>query len=205
MMLQIVFTTHSPYMVDWNLLAAGTKLYRVCKGSDGCRAHALRAETVRDVVGLLENRSNPHVLGTIANEVFFVPERVILVEGQDDVVLYPRMAMEVGIELPASFFGWGVGGADNMGKIAAVLSDLGFEKVMGVLDADKQPLAAELTKDFPDYTFRCIPAADVRDKDAVKPKPAVEGLCDTKGRIHTERKKDVEDLFRDIGKYFGGP
>ena len=55
----------------------------------GSVTRQLQPETITRLEGLLSNRNNPHVLGLDAREIFFQNDKIILVEGQEDVVLYP--------------------------------------------------------------------------------------------------------------------
>jgi hypothetical protein len=73
--------------------------------------------------------NNPHILGLDAREAFFLEEQIILVEGQEDVVFYKKIAKDLNFEINGNFFGWGVGGADNMSIVAQMLKELGFKKL----------------------------------------------------------------------------
>ena len=110
----------------------------------------------------------PHVFGLDARELFFQENRIILTEGQEDVLLYPRIADQLGIQVAGSFFGWGVGGASNVAHLCLILRDLGFTKVAGLLDGDKENEADSLKRNFPEFYFDCIPAKDIRSKPARK-------------------------------------
>ena len=122
--------------------------------------------------GLLKDTHNPHVLGLNAREAFFQEDGVIVFEGQDDVVLYPKvldqlvakgqLACERASYMKERFFGWGAGGADKIEKIVAVLHDLGFGRVAAIFDNNKRSLISDLNTEFPDYYFGSIPADDVR-------------------------------------------
>jgi hypothetical protein len=135
------------------------------------------------------------VFGLDAKELFFQEDSVILTEGQEDVVMYPQVLSEIGRSVSGHFFGWGVGAAADMSKIVRVLEDLGFRKVVGLLDNDKVEQLERLRKEFPRYFFDVIPAKDIRTKPAQKAKEAVYGLLDEKGKIREEFKKETEVLF----------
>ena len=144
---QIIYATHSPYLADWHSVVSGAVLARIARApGDYSRIHAVRRETVETLSPMLGNLRNPHVLGTNASEVFFLQDGVILVEGQDDVVYYRKMASEVGIELEGEFYGWGAGGAGNIPKIVKLLRDLGYERVVGVLDGNRAEQKSELVR-----------------------------------------------------------
>jgi hypothetical protein len=185
---QIVVATHSPYFADFRALLNGARISRLHL-EDRCSVDSTASEsTVRNLAGLLKDRNNPNVLGLDAREAFFLEDRVILVEGQEDVVLYQRFADQLGVDIQGTFFGRGVGGADKMRAIATLLSELGFNSVVGLLDGDKDSLCNELGSDFPHYSFHTIPADDIRTKPEVPHRPAVEGLLDVSGRIQGTRE-----------------
>lgn len=114
------------------------------------------------MAGFRGGNSNPHVSGLDGRELFFLEDHVILAEGQEDVILYPLVAEQIGIPIIGSFFGWGAGGAGNIRYLCCGLSDLGFRKVAALLDGDKAAEAQRLRKLFPEFFFGCIPAKDIR-------------------------------------------
>jgi len=120
---------------------------------------------------------------------------VILVEGQEDVLCYPEVAAQLNKEFTGRFFGWGVGGAENMPVISNLLHDLGFAKVAGVLDRNKEDVAESLQAQFPDYKFLTIPADDVRSKSARPEEKEVIGLLDEKGQLGDEFREAADKLL----------
>ena len=199
---QIILSTHSPYFACLEALQNGGTVARVHADNEVSKISQLAPSTAQDVLGLLKNQNNPHILGLNAQEVFFIEDRVILVEGQEDVVFFQRVQEGIQTMLAGTFFGWGVGGAENMGKVAAVLNDLGYSKVVGILDANRACLAAELANQFPAYHFFAIPADDVRTKKAVLSKPAIAGLLDdTNKSIRPEYVEPTRVLFDKANQY----
>lgn len=192
---QIVYATHSPYMLDFSALTKGAVLARVVREGDGCKIYTLTPDAVTPFQNESDNLNNPHILGTEAKEAFFLSDRVILVEGQEDVVCYRRMAIQIGTKLEGEFFGWGSGGVEKMKSIARVLHELGFKKVVGILDAKQTDELQLLQKQFPQYYFRAIPTDDVRDKKNAEGKVS-RGLCDTVGKMHPEHLQDVKVLLK---------
>jgi len=149
---QIVVSTHSPYFVDLRALARGAQLARVTTTDSGSHIHQLTKASKDSIKRLSDgNLYNPHVFGLDARELFFQEDKIILTEGQEDVLLYPRVAEQIGIQIAGNFFGWGVGGASNVRHLCLILRDLGFEKVAGLLDGDKAEVAQSLKNDFPDF------------------------------------------------------
>jgi len=197
---QIVVATHSPYFTDFQVLLNGGSLSRVSNGENGSVISTVSRQTIDRLSGLLRNINNPHVLGLNAREVFFLDDGIILTEGQDDVVLYHCVAKQVGVELSADFFGWGVGGAENMAVIANLLRDIGFKRVAGILDGDRADRLDDLRKEFADYVFEAIPAKDIRTKDAVKAAVSVEGLLDKKRVVRPEYAEGAKRVLESVAK-----
>lgn len=197
---QIMYATHSPYFVDFNHVLNGAEIVRIHKPDTSCKVSQLTRQTTDDLKGFLSNFNNPHILGLDAREAFFKDDGIILVEGQEDVVFYSRLSTN----LADRFFGWGVGGADNMKVIAALLTDLGFTKVCGILDANKKDIASRLCVRFPSYLFVTIPADDVRTKPVRQARPATCGLHDENGNLRPEFEQFTKDMFKKLASYLSG-
>lgn len=75
-----------------------------CENENGeIEVYQLSDESKRKIKGYLDNYFNPHIWGNTAKELFFVEDGVIVVEGQDDVMLYQRAAEQLGIALKGDF------------------------------------------------------------------------------------------------------
>jgi hypothetical protein len=116
-------------------------------------------------------------------------------------VILPRVLEQVGVRLNASYFGWGSGGATNMVKVCQLVHELGYLKVVGVLDDDMTHVRDALAADFPNYRFVCIPAADIRDKEARKSVSAKAGLVDSKLVLKEGHKVATTELFESVATY----
>lgn len=198
---QIVLATHSPYFVNLESLQNGAKVARTVQRNDESHIFQLTTESARNISGLLRNYNNPHIFGLKSQEVFFLDDKIILVEGQEDVIYYQKVQQYLGEELEGTFFGWGVGGAGNMQHIANVLSDLGFQKVVGILDGDKLNTLQRLEEQFENYHFFAIPAEDVRSKEE-RHLHAVRGLLDDNNQnIRDEFVEDLRTEFQRINQY----
>ncbi len=194
---QIIISTHSPYFVDLGALANGGHLARVVTGGGGSVIYELSPLAKEAVIKLSSgNLYNPHVFGLDARELFFQEDQIILTEGQEDVLLYPKIAEQLGLPIQGSFFGWGAGGAGNMKHLCRILSDLGYMKVAGLLDGDKISERDSLKTEFPDFFFERIPAKDIRTKPERRATEAVDGLLDANLNMKEEHKEVVVDLFR---------
>lgn len=201
---QIIYATHSPYFVDFADVAAGAQVVRLATCDGACEVSPLSEEVGKQIAGLLKNKNNPHILGLDAREAFFQSEGIVLVEGQEDVVFYPEVTSQIGVDAEWNYFGWGVGGAGNMEVIAGVLQDLGFLKVAGLLDADKAADREQLQNRFPNYYFACIPAGDVRTKGARREKPATAGLLDEHGKIRPEYSHATGSVLQKVREFLDG-
>lgn len=186
---QIVIATHSPYMVNLESLPQGSTIIRAHLKDDKTILSQLSSDTAARIFGLMRNQNNPHIFGLNAQEIFFISDKVVLVEGQEDVVFLERVQKSLDIIIQGNVFGWGVGGAENMERVACVLNELGFSKVVGILDANKSDLAIELSARFPSFHFFSIAANDIRTKRAVEAKPEVVGLLDS-------NNQEVREVFK---------
>lgn len=136
-----------------------------------------------------------------AREIFFQNDGIILVEGQEDVIRYLEIASQLGAEFEGEFFGWGVGGSGNFGVCAQILSELGFNRVAGIVDGDQRETANKLAKHFPKFKFSVIPADDVRTKSPIPEKPEKGGLLDLTGTLHPRFEREISQLILDINTY----
>ncbi len=199
---QIVISTHSPYFVDMDSICNGASLIRVTNEGEGTKVFHLTGES-REVIRKLSsgNLNNPHTFGLDARELFFLEDKVVIVEGQEDVLLFPEVGEQVSQKIRGNFFGWGAGGASNIPLICTVLKDLGFRKVVGLLDGDKKDDIPNLKTWFPKYYFNHISADDIRTKPARKGSEAVYGLLDEGKKIRKEFVTPTRALFSEINKY----
>ncbi|MFD1774990.1 ATP-dependent nuclease [Paenibacillus rhizophilus] len=200
---QIVISTHSPYFIELENLKWGATVARVHQTDDGCIISQISKKSNDFITRVLRNSFNPHVFGINAKEIFFLEESVVLVEGQDDVIFYNKILNEIDVKLEASFLGWGIGGADNIRYFANLLSELGFKKVVGILDLDRQHMIESLNEEFPQYKFYNIKANDVRTKDERKATEKVIGLLDDKNKVlRHEHLESTKELFSKVKEYF---
>jgi len=208
---QIVYATHSPYLVDFDHIINGAEVARVHRVQGSSRISQLSRATAGQLAGLLMNVNNPHILGTNAREALFQEDGLVLVEGQEDVTHFPliltdlveqqRLSQAQTAVLEESLFGWGVGGAGNMKVIATLLLELGFDKVVGILDANEIGKLDELRGVCERYLFDAIPADDVRTKDSQAARKEVQGLLDEGKKIRKDYLDETTELFSRVGSY----
>lgn len=197
---QIIYTTHSPYFIDLEAISNGGSVIRVFKETEEINVACLSKEAANSINSFLHDLHNPHTLGLNAKEVFFLEDKIILVEGQEDVLFHPKIAKHLGISLNGEFFGWGVGGAEKMELIAKILNDLKFKKIVGILDGDKDSLVKTLTHKFPDYYFIKIPANDIRNKSA-RNIAEKSGLLDGNLKLKSEFQEEMRHIFNQINDF----
>jgi AAA15 family ATPase/GTPase len=199
---QIIISTHSPYFVDLESLANGADLARIVATDRGTKINQLSDPTKALIARLsASNLYNPHVFGLDARELFFQEERIILTEGQEDVLLYPKIAVQLQTDISGSFFGWGAGGVGNVANLCVILQELGFKKVAALLDGNQTLKLRLLKKRFPDYFFEEIPAADIRTKAARPATGQVEGLVDQNLNLNPEFSDAVSGLFSRLSSH----
>lgn len=199
---QIIVNTHSPYFIDISSIVNGATLYRTVKNSEGNIDVFMLSDVSRKTLkGFLKNINQPHTLGTDAKEIFFLEDRIILTEGQEDVIMYDKASETVQIPINGNFFGWGSGGSSNITKIATILKDLGYQKVVAIFDGDKPEDKTKFEQDFPMYACQIISALDIRDKPKVN-KEAKEGMMTQGGCLKEEYKEEMISLFQNINSYF---
>lgn len=199
---QIIINTHSPYFIDISSIVNGAVLYRTVKNRDGnIDVFSLSEQSRKTLKGFLGNINQPHTLGTEAKEIFFLEDRIIITEGQEDVIMYNKAAEVLHASLLGTFFGWGSGGSSNISKIATILKDLGYQKVVAIFDGDKPEDKHQFEQDFPAYNCQIISAPDIRDKPSVS-KDAKSGMMTKGGELKEEFKPEMESLFQNINTYF---
>lgn len=195
---QIIISTHSPYFINWVSLENGGKISRTVKELTGTKIYELENKTAVEILKLLNDLQNPHTLGLDAREIFFLEDKIILVEGQEDVIFLNKIFELNGSKVNGTFYGWGVGGADKTGRVLQMLKDLGFKKVAVIFDNNKKHLITELQSKFNNYYFTNIPTDDVRDK---KDKSII-GLIDHGGKnINQTHVKAIDELLEKINDY----
>lgn len=197
---QIVISTHSPYFIDWESIINGAEFIRAIKNNYyKIEINQLDDDTKRLLSAFLCDLDQPHTLGLDAKEVFFLEDDVILVEGQEDAVIFPKIAKQMGLTIIGNIFGWGVGGAGKMETIIKIFQNLGYKKVKIIFDGDKKKEKDYLEKIYSDYDFFLLPADDIRDKKC-QIREGKKGIVDSKGLIKEEFKEAMRTLINQINE-----
>ncbi len=198
---QIIISTHSPYFVNWESICNGANLIRTVKEATGNIKCFVLNETIKaQFKGFLTDLNNPHVLGLNANEVFFLEDKIILVEGQEDIIILKKILDTVNKNLNGDFFGWGVGGATKMNVFLELFNNLGYKKVVAIYDGDKKDEMENDKAHFPDFKFVALCTDDIRDKEE-RTIRAKSGLTDKRGNLKDGNKEYIESLIADVNTY----
>lgn len=184
---QIIISTHSPYFVDWETFSSYSKIIRFRKEEDKINYYELSEISKDNIKNILRDTNNIHTLSLDTNEIFFLSDNIILTEGPDDVYGYKKLFKLKNFEPNASFFGWGLGGADKAKIILKLLEDLGYKKVFTILDNDRKSSIEKLKKEFPQYSYYAITASDIRNK---KRSASVNGL------IKEINEKEMDEITK---------
>lgn len=202
MKLQIIICTHSPYFIDWDSISEGANLIRVVKENINSICYMLCDDSRAIINSFLNDIHNPHIFGLEANEIFFLEDKIILVEGQEDVVIYKKIEQELKMNLEGNFFGWGVGGAPHMEKFLYLFKNLGYKEIVAIFDGDKKEEAQKIENKFNDFNIIILQSDDIRDKKNKKGEIIKNGVTYSNGKIKEENKEYVIELFKKINKYF---
>lgn len=200
---QIIISTHSPYFVDWESILNGAKLTRIFKDKfNNSRTSILKSVTAKKFGKISDNINNPHTLGLVANEVFFLEDNVVITEGQEDVVVLKKIMDELSLDIKGNFFGWGAGGADSIKNVVELLRDLKYKNVVAIFDSDKAMIANQLKESHLEYKFIVLKTEDIRDKKATAAKLEKKGLANSSGKVKDENIIYIRTMINEINNYF---
>lgn len=198
---QVIITTHSPYFISLPAIVNGGGLIRTYKNESGnIKTGMLLEEDRKFIQSLITNLNNPHILGLEARELFFVEDNIVITEGQEDVVIIPKICSELNKKLEATLFGWGAGGAENISKVLNMLYNLGYKKVTAIFDGDKQAEYELCSNKFELYNIKILFEDDIRDKDEIH-KTGKVGITTKSGIIKEENKSKFLELLNEINEY----
>lgn len=169
---QIIIATHSPLLLDWADIDNGASVARVHKSENMSKISQANPHSLKAVAknSGMRDLNQPHTLGSEAKESFFFEDHILLLEGQEDVVYLPRALESLELRQIPNIFGWGSGGAEKMPPLAALLAELGFEKIAALLDGDHNQGTLDALKTLNDIGPQVLavahPAPDIRSKKA---------------------------------------
>lgn len=184
---QIIISTHSPYMIDWEYLKTGAAINRITKDEDKySKVYSINNFTKYTALINAGNWQMPFAMDDVAKEIFFMEDRILFVEGQEDVGLLKRENSMSNVNI----FGYGVRGKDNFIFAFSLANELGYKKVSCILDGgeSENKIKVELSAAFPTYKIIQWNRNDIRDK-AVFTSTTKSGYFTQNGE-----KKDPQDL-----------
>lgn len=199
---QIIIATHSPYFITKESIRNGCV---ICRSWDRNGTIEIFQTSINDPDSGLdqltkENIQNPHSFGLEAKEVFFLEDNVLILEGQEDVVLWPKLLRNSN-DRNYEIFGWGAGGSSNIKHVISVLDKLGFKKIAAILDNDRPTDLDYIKNKFPNLFSGVIPAADIRTKKEIKHKTGKVGLLDEEYNVRDELSDSLHDLLAKLKNF----
>ena len=216
---QIILCTHSPYFVNWEDLAGGAHFIRLNKIKDEkCTVSRLQEDKryFSFIADHLDEWQKPQLLDTVAKEVLFA-DKVLFVEGQEDVGLIRKWAADEGKPLDFDIFGYGVGGFNNISHFLHMARDLEIAKVGALYDSgvneDTAFQEAQSTFSSDSFLLQKLPTEDIRDKPLKKgckegctcaKNPKV-GCFDEHGDLKKEHKKAFSNIMDKFIDFFDSP
>lgn len=194
---QIIVTTHSPLFINWEDIENGAAIIRLNKLNDKkCTISSLQADIKVNLLKYIEDWRKPQLLDTVAKEIFFA-EKVVFVEGLEDMSLLIRFIKQMGIPINFEIFGYGSGGASNIKTLLGMAENLGI-KAGAIFDGKEHDLIAEATGLFPDFRIASISTDDIRDKADKK----INGMFTESGDIKDEYVDELKGVVEKFIEYF---
>ncbi len=223
---QVIVITHSPYFVNWGDLESGARIARASRDqNDGTKLHWMQpSEKYSSLMsGSIRQWQKPFVFDTAAKEILF-SDKVLMLEGQEDVGLIRMWADDNASVLDYDLFGYGVQGFDNFRPFLQMAADVGLKKVSALYDNgdEEQQRMQKDAELFPDFRLQQLLANDIRDKfkpcgncgkcrDAntrkcSQPEQIKDGCFDEHGspKIDTANLGDLESKLKSVGDYMKG-
>ena len=207
---QFFITTHSPYIVDWNYLANGASIIKITKNinEDGKNVSSVGVFSDKIISNNIANYSSktPHLAGVETKNVFF-SDKILVVEGHEDVGLILSYLENKSIDCDFVFFGFGAGGSNKIINVLRLCSKLGVKRVVALYDSAPETSDRcynECIDEFgSSYKVIKLLATDVRDKSSYGGKPEKFGAFDECGNLkNDECGNDFEDKIESIITYF---
>jgi len=197
---QVVISTHSASMISIEAAINGGVIARVHEKNNSSVISCIDDTCRGYFKSYSSNIYNPHTIGSDARSCFFAEDGYIITEGQEDVMLFPRILEQLGLPNTVPFFGFGAGGASNITQIAYLLKCLGFSCIGAIFDGDKKDDYEKFVSSYNAIGYKAwiIPADDIRDKPDVQ-KESKSGLLDKANKLKPEYKiSDLKEMFNEI-------
>jgi len=207
---QIIICTHSPYFVNWDDIALGAQILRLIKGENDFTT----VKTLSIDGGSLASISNlrdyqkPHLLDLVSKEIFF-SDKVLFVEGQEDVSLITNKMKNSKDFLLFDVFGYGAGGATNIYLFLSLAKEMGI-KASAIFDGDMSTEYSRCKRAFPEFLVEIWSESDIRDKynldssgiRAKKNGIEKEGIFNGSGDLKPKNCVEFGKMFAKVIAYF---
>lgn len=207
---QIIVCTHSPYFTNWSDFINGAKFIRLNKhGDKNCTIDSL--DNTKDYANFISRNINefqkPQLLDLASKEILF-SDRILFVEGQEDVGLIKKWFSEKMEGITFDIFGYGVSGHGNMKVFLEMAKDLNIERVGALYDSgtesyvsDKSTYSGEV------FHFEELPTRDIRDKDSgcangCPNKKVTEGVFSSSGELKSDYRVEFEKIIGNFKRFF---
>ncbi|MEJ7623791.1 MAG: AAA family ATPase [Pyrinomonadaceae bacterium] len=200
---QVIVCTHSPYFANWEDFTNGSKVIRLNKHKDvQCTVSSL--DNTKDYGSFIATSTaeyqRPQLIDTTAKEILF-SDRILFVEGQEDVGLFRRWSRDNGVQLNFEIFGYGVGGEQNMKLFLELAQDLNIERVGALYDQNSTSFPAD-ELNYPSYKLLRHTAEDIRDKKDPSGVITRSGLFTSDGVIKPASQAEFSSLVNTYINYF---
>lgn len=198
--IQVVISTHSPNMISIDAAINGGEIARIFEKENRSIIANIDNTCRSYFKSYISNIYNPHIVGNDARACFFAEDGYIITEGQEDVLLMPKILEQIDLPNEITFFGFGAGGANNISQIAYILKCLGFSHIGALFDGDKKQEYKKFLTDFEAEGYKAwiIPADDIRDKNAIN-RNFKSGLLDSKNCLKDEfNTENLKNICKDM-------
>ncbi len=204
---QVFISTHSPYIMDWEYLKNGASVTKINRlGSTSLFGNICNPILMEKIAKT--GRRFPHLSGVESKNIFF-SNKVLILEGQEDVGIVSRYLNDAGTDYDFSFFGYGAGSSSRIQSVLELCKKLGIQKTAALFDSDPKDddsYYLESKAQYADYQIDKIDAEDIRDKyETVDGKPSLKkrGAFDQDGNPkNDDLTQDFDAKLKAILEYF---
>jgi predicted ATP-dependent endonuclease of OLD family len=194
---QIVITTHSPLFINWCDVENGAVVNRLNKIKDKkCTVSIIDDDVKKNLLKYVEDWRKPQLLDAVAKEVFFA-EKIVFVEGLEDMSLITRFLKQNGITIDFEFFGYGSGGAANIPTLLKMSENLGI-KSGAIFDGKEVELIAKAKLASPNALIENISTDDIRDKA----EKLIIGMFTESGKMKSEFEAELKGIIQRLNGFF---
>lgn len=209
---QIIICTHSPYFINWKNLINWAKFVRLNKINDSkCTTHSLwNCRNYIITEWAIHDRHKPYTLEDIAAKEIMFSERILFVEGQEDVWLINKYC-DWNFVFNFDIFWFWAWGWWRFRAFLRMCKDLGIEKVWVLYDWDVSEdevnnIRSEFSEEW--YEIKQLSTNDIRDKEPIynqdgsKRCPEKKWIFDAWWNIKPSKKDEFDGIINSFIEYF---